>query len=93
MTSRGSDASFRAGRLSNHVSEGFFVQLLYGKLTFHTHSLLKQEKRENQKSQVEWEARHPVSPLQVVSPGHLHGAFNWAPGAGDCKVCACSASK
>lgn len=42
---------------------------------------------------MEWEARHPVSPLQVVSPGQVQGAFHWAPGAGACLVCACSMGK
>lgn len=68
----------------------------------HSLSFLKKEKKKTKKgrggggggkSQVEWEARHPVSPLQVVSPGQVQGAFHWAPGAGACLVCACSMGK
>jgi len=90
VTSRRSDASFRAGRLSNHVSEEFSELLQDGKLTFHTLSFLGKKKKrgeDSKKSQVERVVRHPVSPLPVVCPGQVQGALEWAPGAGACMVC------
>lgn len=47
MTSGRSDASFKAGKLLNHIPEGFFELLLDCKLTFHTLSFLEKKKNPN----------------------------------------------